>query len=106
MRALAAIWVCGKSRALTRYPTMPMYAYECAACPQVFEVIQKFSDEPVATCPECSGPVERQLGHPALVFKGAGFYTTDYKRAGSTASADSTAPCTPTGCAKPSCPSN
>jgi len=60
---------------------MPLYEYECEACGHRFEVIQKFSDAPIAVCPSCSGgPVQKLLSSPAIQFKGSGFYLTDYGR--------------------------
>jgi len=59
---------------------MPIYEYECTRCGHRFEVKQRFSDDPVATCPTCGNSVRRLL-HPAgIIFKGSGFYITDYKR--------------------------
>ena len=58
---------------------MPLYEYKCERCDQVFEVIQKFSDEPLSVHEGCGGGVERLLSSPALHFKGSGFYITDYK---------------------------
>jgi putative FmdB family regulatory protein len=58
---------------------MPLYEYECDACKQRFEVIQKFSDPPPETCARCGkGPVHRQPSTPAIQFKGSGWYITDY----------------------------
>ena len=60
---------------------MPLYEYRCEACGHVFEKIQKFSDARVSVCPKCgSGPVEKLASSPAIQFKGAGFYITDYAR--------------------------
>jgi putative FmdB family regulatory protein len=60
---------------------MPLYEYECDACGERFEVIQKFSDAPPDTCAKCGkGPVHRQLSSPAIQFKGSGWYITDYAR--------------------------
>jgi putative FmdB family regulatory protein len=59
---------------------MPLYEYKCSGCGKTFEVIQKFSDEPLKTHPECGGPTERLLSPPALQFKGSGWYVTDYAR--------------------------
>lgn len=60
---------------------MPIYEYECEACHDRFEVIQKFSDKPLKKCAKCGqGPVARLLCPPALVFKGTGWYVTDYGR--------------------------
>lgn len=59
---------------------MPLYEYECESCGHRFEVIQKFSDAPIAACPQCAGPVHKLLSSPAIQFKGSGFYLTDYGR--------------------------
>ena len=61
---------------------MPLYEYECEANHHRFEVIQKYSDPPVATCPTCGSPVQKLLSSPAIQFKGSGWYITDYARAG------------------------
>jgi putative FmdB family regulatory protein len=63
---------------------MPLYEYECEACGHRFEVIQKFSDAPVETCPACGGAVRKLLSSPAIQFKGSGWYITDYARKGKT----------------------
>ena len=57
---------------------MPLYEYKCHSCGKTFEVIQKFSDEPLKTHPECGGEVERLLSAPAFHLKGTGWYATDY----------------------------
>ena len=59
---------------------MPMYEYKCGSCGAVFELIQKFSDEPLKTHAECGGPVERLISASAFQFKGSGWYVTDYAR--------------------------
>src|SRR5688572_24387938 len=61
---------------------MPLYEYQCEACGHRFEVIQKFSDAPIETCPKCSGVVRKLLSSPAIQFKGSGWYITDYARSG------------------------
>jgi putative FmdB family regulatory protein len=61
-------------------PYMPLYEYKCDQCGEVFEIIQRFSDEPLATHAVCGGKVERLLSAPALQFKGSGWYVTDYAR--------------------------
>lgn len=60
-----------------------MYEYKCGQCGQVFEVIQRFSDEPLTMHEGCGGAVERLLSAPALQFKGSGWYITDYAKGGS-----------------------
>ena len=58
---------------------MPLYEYECEAeNGRRFEIIQKFSDEPLTVCPSCGGPVRKLISSPAIQFKGSGFYITDY----------------------------
>ncbi len=70
---------------------MPLYEYQCSACGRRFEVIQKYSDPPAATCKECGkGPVERLPSTPAIQFKGSGWYITDYARKGQTESSSGT----------------
>ena len=61
---------------------MPLYEYECQTEGNRFEVIQKFSDEPLTVCPTCGGPVKRLISSPAIQFKGSGWYITDYARKG------------------------
>jgi putative FmdB family regulatory protein len=69
---------------------MPLYEYECDACHQRFERIQKFSDPPADVCAKCGkGPVRRLLSSPAIQFKGSGWYVTDYARKTSTDSGKS-----------------
>ncbi len=60
-----------------------MYEYECLKCKRRFERIQKFSDPPIKTCPECKGRVRRLISSSALHFKGTGWYVTDYPKKGS-----------------------
>ena len=67
---------------------MPLYEYECRACGNRFERIQKFSDPLVETCPKCEGAVRKRLSSPAIQFKGSGFYITDYAKKSSTAAGD------------------
>lgn len=66
---------------------MPLYEYKCESCAHRFERIQKFSDPPVETCPQCGGAVKKLLSSPAIQFKGSGWYITDYaKKSGAPAS--------------------
>jgi putative FmdB family regulatory protein len=61
---------------------VPLYEYQCDACGHRFEVIQKFSDPPVATCPKCGGTVHKMQSAPAFHLKGTGWYVTDYAKSG------------------------
>jgi putative FmdB family regulatory protein len=66
---------------------MPIYEYECEACGNRFELIQKFSDPLVQICPKCGEPkVHKLLSSPAFQFKGTGWYVTDYARKGGSGS--------------------
>lgn len=59
---------------------MPTYEYRCPECGNEFETFQRMSDEPVAACPACGAAAERRLSAGAgLLFKGSGFYITDYR---------------------------
>ena len=58
---------------------MPLYEYECPTC-GTFEVIRKFADAPLESCPTCAQPVEKLASAPAIQFKGSGWYITDYAR--------------------------
>jgi len=60
---------------------MPTYNYECLKCGNNFEAFQKMSDAPLKECPACKGEVKRLIGSGSgLIFKGSGFYVTDYKK--------------------------
>ena len=62
---------------------MPTYEYRCRECGNEFEKFQRMSEEPVAECPACGKPAERLLsGGAGLLFKGSGFYITDYRSDG------------------------
>jgi putative FmdB family regulatory protein len=63
---------------------MPLYEYECDSCGHRFEVIQKFSDAPIDTCPTCGKSVHKLMSSPAIQFKGSGWYITDYAKKDST----------------------
>jgi putative FmdB family regulatory protein len=59
---------------------MPTYDYKCRRCGYNFEEFQSILAEPLKICPRCKGPVERLISPGAgLIFKGSGFYETDYK---------------------------
>ncbi len=60
---------------------MPTYEYQCNSCEIEFERFQRISDDPLTVCPECGGEVRRLISTGGgLVFKGPGFYATDYGR--------------------------
>jgi len=59
---------------------MPTYDYECLRCKKIFEIFQKISDR-APSCPHCGGDVKKLIScGSGLIFKGSGFYITDYKK--------------------------
>ena len=58
---------------------MPVYEYQCDDCTLRFEKMQRFSEDPIRTCPNCGGPVHRVIQPVGVIFKGSGFYETDYR---------------------------
>ncbi len=61
---------------------MPNYDYKCSECDHKFEMFQKMTDAILETCPMCGGKIKRLIGTGAgTIFKGSGFYQTDYKNA-------------------------
>src|SRR4051812_32566310 len=63
---------------------MPTYDYKCNACGHTFDELQSFSEPPLTKCPVCKKKKLERLfgGGGAIIFKGSGFYETDYRRAG------------------------
>jgi putative FmdB family regulatory protein len=59
---------------------MPTYEYKCQKCKRRFEVFQRMTDKPLTECVDCHGPLKRLIGAGAgVLFKGNGFYATDYR---------------------------
>ena len=59
---------------------MPTYDYECSSCGHTFEKFQPITSKPVRNCPKCGRRVRRLFGGGAgIIFKGSGFYQTDYR---------------------------
>lgn len=69
---------------------MPTYEYRCAECGSEFEKFGRMSDPPVQECPTCHAQAQRKIsGGAGLVFKGSGFYITDYRGEGYKKAAES-----------------
>jgi putative FmdB family regulatory protein len=62
---------------------MPTYEYECTDCGERVELIQRVTDPPLKKCRKCSGRMRKLLFPVGVIYKGSGFYTTDYARKGS-----------------------
>ena len=58
---------------------MPTYTYRCESCGEAFDKRQSFSDDPLTTHETCGGSLRKVLHPVGIVFKGSGFYNTDYK---------------------------
>lgn len=59
---------------------MPTYVYRCKKCKRRFELFHSITDESVKRCPRCNGKAERvPAGGAGILFKGSGFYITDYR---------------------------
>ena len=60
---------------------MPTYSYQCSKCEHVFDVFHGMSEKPRVKCERCAGRCKRLIGTGAgVIFKGSGFYETDYKK--------------------------
>src|SRR5271169_1823807 len=59
---------------------MPIYEYRCEKCGKVFEVLQRFSDDPLKIHEDCGGGLEKLISHSAFQLKGGGWYATDYAK--------------------------
>ena len=57
---------------------MPIYEYLCPSCQHRFEIKQSMSDPPVSSCARCGQAVTKIISAPAIMFKGTGWYVTDY----------------------------
>jgi len=73
---------------------VPTYGYRCSSCGHQFEIQQRMSDDPLQVCPKCQGTLTKVIYPTGVIFKGSGFYSTDYKTSekssgnGSTPSSD------------------
>ncbi len=62
---------------------MPIYEYQCQSCGKHLEIMQRYTDMPLANCPDCGGPVRKLISSTSFVLKGTGWYKTDYASSGS-----------------------
>ena len=68
---------------------VPTYEYQCSVCNHPFELRHGFNGSTVRECPICKGEAHRKLHSVPVIYKGSGFYTTDYARRGSPANTSS-----------------
>jgi putative FmdB family regulatory protein len=59
---------------------VPVYEYRCKKCGHQFERVQKFSDAPICHCERCGGSVAKLISASGIMFKGTGWYVTDYSQ--------------------------
>ncbi len=83
---------------------MPTYQYECSSCGHEFEALQSMTDKKLKKCPECGkSALDRLIGSGnGIIFKGSGFYETDYKKKDAPSEAKPTA-LKPSGCGTGGC---
>lgn len=65
---------------------MPTYQYQCTACGEGLEAVQKFTDDALTECPSCNGRLKKVFSAVGIVFKGSGFYRNDSRGASSSSS--------------------
>lgn len=73
---------------------MPTYQYQCTQCGAALEVIQSFSDDALAECPECAGRLRKVFNAVGIVFKGSGFYRNDSRSSSTSSDAPKSEPST------------
>ncbi len=81
---------------------MPTYGYQCTACDNQFEIVQRITDDPLTTCESCGGTLRKKIFPVGIAFKGTGFYVNDYAaKPASTAASPAADSATTTDSAKP-----
>jgi putative FmdB family regulatory protein len=64
---------------------VPTYSYACTECDNRFDAVQAFTDDALTSCPQCSGRLRKLFNSVGVVFKGSGFYRTDSREGGKSA---------------------
>jgi putative FmdB family regulatory protein len=70
---------------LSRKVDVPTYSYACTECDNRFDAVQAFTDDALTSCPQCSGRLRKLFNSVGVVFKGSGFYRTDSREGGKSA---------------------
>lgn len=81
---------------------MPTYQYQCTECGEGLEAVQKFTDDALSECPNCSGRLKKVFSAVGIVFKGSGFYRNDSRGSSSSSTPSSSKPSTSTSASAPS----
>jgi putative FmdB family regulatory protein len=86
---------------------MPTYEYECTSCKHKFEILQSITAKPKTKCPQCGKKLRKLISSAAgFIFKGSGFYATDYKKPGKSASTAPVGACPKANAGCSGCPGN
>ena len=86
---------------------MPTYEYECLSCKHKFEILQSITAKPKTKCPKCGKKLRKLISSTGgFIFKGTGFYATDYKKAAKIASSSAHAACPKASAGCVGCPSH
>jgi putative FmdB family regulatory protein len=84
---------------------MPTYEYECTSCKYRFEVLQSITSKPKTKCPKCGKKLKKLISSAgAFIFKGSGFYATDYKKPSHSKELPAAAACPKAGNSCSGCP--
>ncbi|WP_079063814.1 FmdB family zinc ribbon protein [Streptomyces sp. NRRL F-4489] len=75
---------------------MPTYQYQCTACGEGLEAVQKFTDDALTECPSCNGRLKKVFSAVGIVFKGSGFYRNDSRGSSSSSTPSSSSSSTST----------
>jgi putative FmdB family regulatory protein len=71
---------------------VPTYGYRCSTCGHQFEIHQRITDAPLLECPKCQGKLAKILYPTGVIFKGSGFYSTDYRSSSKSDSSNGSSP--------------
>jgi putative FmdB family regulatory protein len=74
---------------------MPIYEYQCQSCKQITEAWQSISDEPLTSCPECEGQLNKLISASSFQLKGGGWYADGYSNASCAAKKETSSTPTP-----------
>ena len=86
---------------------MPTYEYECLSCKHKFEILQSISAKPKTKCPKCGKKIKKLISSTGgFIFKGSGFYATDYKKAGKSKESSPAVACPKANAGCAGCPAN